>query len=332
MNVKNVSGSNLGFQSRKDKTSPVDKTIKQAIDFVNLDDSQLKQIAYQSSYDKKEHKRQKGNLTKLLLAIPVVDTVAKGILTKKVYLSEGDELLGIVGGSLGDKAFMSSKVAGKWAGGIAAVGAYNVVKHAIVSDSDTVKKFEQNHPILSFMGDIGVILTGLTLGSIGLDKFNEKYPKSLETFIEKRSEVRKFLDNTKFNKEIMPKISEFVAKADSHASISMTAGRLALYYSWAFVLGAGIFKAVQYAANNQKKVENNYYALKDQQKNVAKNMVNIIGCRAGVLEYQNKMLVNELVKEKQMQKINQEILLTSLAKSQEKPATAKHKKTIVIYE
>lgn len=328
MNVKNVSGSNLGFQSRKNKTSPMD----QAIDFVNLDDSQLKQIAYQTSYDKKEHKRQNGNITKLLLAIPVVDTVAKGILTKKVYVSEGGELLGIASGSLGDKAFMSSKIAGKWAGGIAAVGAYNVVKHAIVSDSDTLKDFEQNHPVLSFVGDIGVILTGLTLGSMGLDKLNEKYPKPLEIFAEKRSAVRNFLDNTKINKEIMPKISEFVAKIDSHAPITMMAGRKVLLYSWAFILGAGIFKAAQYAVHNQKKVENSYYGLKDQQKNVAKNMVNILGCRAGILEYQNKMLATELGKEKQMQKINQEILLTSLAKSQEKPASAKHKKTIVIYE
>lgn len=328
MNVKNVSGSNLGFQSRKNKTTPMDK----AIDFVNLDDSQLKQIAYKTSYDKKEHKKQNGNITKMLLAIPVVDTIAKGILTKRVYVSEGGELLGIAGGSLGDKAFVSSKIAGKWAGGLAAVGAYNLAKHVIVSDSDTVKKFEQNHPVLSFMGDIGVILTGLTLGSIGLDKLNEKYPKPLETFAEKRSAVRKFLDNTKINKEIMPKISDFVAKVDSHAPISMTAGRVALYYSWAFILGATIFKAAQYSVHNQKKVENNYYGLKDQQKNVAKSMVNALGCRAVVLESQNKMLVNELIKEKQMQKINQEILLTSLAKSQEKPAPAKHKKTIVIYE
>lgn len=268
MQVQSIgnTNSNTGFKSRKN--------LEEASAFVNMDDSQLRYYAYESSIDKKEDRKHQNSISRTLYAIPVVETLASGILAGK------DAALSV-------RTRDAGRTALSWTVLLGAVGLYNAVKNAVVSKSPTLQQFNNDHPVAAFLTDIGFIFTGFILGSIGLLKLNnhleEKHPEQIEEGKKELEILKDEIDNTKFNTEILPKISARVAQFEEKAPKLMKVGKIALANSIWILAGVALLKSIKYTKERQEKADYNYEKLKGAQFKTAKQLVNVLSVERDVL-------------------------------------------------
>ncbi len=266
--------SKLGFNSN---------AIEQASNFVNMDNSELRYLAYKSSYDPKKEQENRKSIVKTLYTIPVAETIAAGVLTKSV---------------LSDKVVSAAKKAGSWAGVIALVSLYSSVKNAIVSKSPSLQNFQQQNPFLALLADIGIISTSFIFGRAGIanlkDKVLKKYPDKVDKYSDKVADVKKWLNKTKLNKEILPKISAKLGKIAEKAPWAAKAGKFALLNSMWIILGVAALKAIKHSKDSNKKIEENYRALKKAQLKTSRDLVNILGTQNNILvQNQEKLVKNQ---------------------------------------
>lgn len=287
MQVKSVenTNSNIGFRSKK--------RIEEATAFVNMDDSQLQFLAYTGTLDKNKEKKRRNSLTRTFYALPVVDTIASGILAKRVYENKaGIKRVG--------KTLLSTRVkaagitAGIWGLALTGIGMYNVIKRSIVSHSETLQNFERNNPVTSFLLDVGAIFGGLALGGVGIAKFMKKHPEKVVNLNKKANKVLAKLDKTKLNKEILPSISKGVAKVAQKAPWAIKAGKFALVNSIWAILGVALLKMAKYAKDDRKEAEQNYQILKNKQLGTAKYLVNALGVERDILAQAQPGLAKDL--------------------------------------
>ena len=270
----NATNSNVNFKSAN---------LNMATAFVNMNDRELKMYAQLGSYDKKEQQKQRRSIGKILLAIPFVDSIAGGILTKS---------------SLGVKTAVTLNRAAGWGVVIGAVALYNVVKKTMVSKSDTLKTFEQQHPVLSFMGDIGIIMAGFILGAKGLEKlFNkspEKFVNSFKNGINKAKKIVDKIDNSKFNTKILPKMREFNNSIAKKLPWAADVSKTVLKHSVFTMLGVAIVQTIRNAGNHNKKVEKNYKVLKNEQLKTAQSLVSALKDQRDILAKGQMLMANDL--------------------------------------
>lgn len=284
MQVKAIDNSNqnIRFKANAD--------VQMATAFVNMNDKQLKDLAYLSTVNDKDNKRGKKSALAMFYAIPVVDIIANGILPTK-RTNFGIDL--IKNASLGQRATSAGRTAGGWAMILAVIGVYNGIKKAVVNDSKSVKKFDQNHPVLSFMTDIALIFGGLSLVNKGIRKLggNKEIP-----FIKLKrilAKGKQNLDNTKLSKEILPVFSEGASKLAEKAPRTAKFAKGAIALSPIIVFFAGIFKMAHQSSKENKKMHNNYYKLKDAQFKTAKNLANTLAVQKDILVKDNMELIKD---------------------------------------
>lgn len=255
---------------------------KRAAAFVNLDNRQLQDLAYVMSYDKKEQKKQQNSVKHIFYAIPVVDTLAGGILTNgylkplvkqnALELKEGIRLSG--------KTLSMASTALHWSKIIVGIGVYNKIKKAIVSRSPALQNFEQNNPGTGFLADIGMIFGGYVLIQKGLNKVLEKvktaHPKEARMadtrLMKKLKGIIDWLDKTKINKNVLPKLTEGVTTLGQKAPWLIKASKTVLAHSVYIMAGLGILKMISNSHHNQRKVEAKFYELKEAQAKTAKHL------------------------------------------------------------
>jgi len=232
-----------------------------AVAFVNLDDQQVRRLAYLSSVDKKGDKKNRQSALSMLYALPIVAGLSRGILKE---------------GKLSTKAFAASKTAGGWVAGLMALGAYNMIKKAVISDSKTVKNFEANNPVASMVIDVGIFAGVLALGTKNAGKLRAKIakvaPKLVKNVISKLITAKTFLDKTKLNKEILPKVTKHVASLAEKAPWATGASRFVLRNSVLVLLFAGILKSSSDSKQKQERIVNNYKQIKEAQYQIAKRL------------------------------------------------------------
>jgi len=167
--VKNIN-SDVRFKS---KTNSQDGEM---VAFVDLNDRQLKNLAYaMSQNNENSSKKTKKNVSSTFIAMPIVDTIASGVLVEKfsAVSKEHAELLRKV--PLSERTFCAAKTAAFWGVGLGLIGIYNVAKKALTSQSTSAKKFDQEHPVASFLTDIAAITAGFFVAMKGLSKHLNKY-------------------------------------------------------------------------------------------------------------------------------------------------------------
>lgn len=248
---------------------------EQAEAFVNMDNSQLRYLAEVKSYNKQEEKRNQQSLTKLFYGIPVVSSLAGGILYP---------------GTLGAKTMKAVGQAGEWAGVIAAIGAYGLAKNAVVSSSPTLQDFEQRNPVLSLIADVGIISTGYYFGIKGLNKIMDKHPKPFINLFEKMIKTADDIDKTKFAKNNWPKITKWFSEMADKAPWAAKAGKFALINSVFIMLGIALVKGIKHSDDRRKKVENNYKELKKAQFETSKYLVNRLAVERDILAQEQQDL------------------------------------------
>lgn len=257
--------------------------LKRASAFVNLNDRQLRDLAYVTSYDKKEQKKQDQSVKRYFKAIPIVDTLAVGVLAKKLKEKNASFRFGretvqlpigykVVNPTLGERASVMGKQAAGWGAIIIGIGIYNKIKKAVVSKSPALQEFEQNNPGMGFVADIGILIGGYFAGSKALKAIMNRAPKLVEKMNTLKADAITKLDKTKFSKKTLPIIEKRVAAfAKNNPKLAMASG-LALANSMFVLLGLGMLKSLHNAKKNQDKVEATFGELKEAQLQTAKRL------------------------------------------------------------
>jgi len=270
--------------------------LKKATAFVNMNDRQLRDLAYVSSYDQKEQKKQRNSVRNIFFAIPVVDTLANGMLAKKPVLKRlnADTFLlkGFKRAPLSLKALTMGISASKWGGILLGLGVYNKVKNEVVSKTPALRNFEQNNPGMGFIADIGILLGGYALAAKGLNKLSskalnmaaEESPKGIAKIIQKTftslEKVASWLDKTKLNKKILPSMGIAAKNLAEKAPRLSKTGTFALANVVWVMAGLGILKSMHNEKKNHDKVAATYDQLKDAQLKTAKHLNNILSSDA----------------------------------------------------
>lgn len=266
--------SNVNFKSQGN--------LERALNFITMDDAQLKFLAYAGSKDKEQEKKNQKSILKTFLAIPIVDSIGKGILLEKekipVYLNKGPkkphELLGHLeqGACLNKRLAAAGGAAAMWALGIGVVGLYEIAKQKVLSKSPTLRQFDQSNPVFSFLLDIGIITSAFLLALTGISKLSPK--PDIKTIQENKliiDESTRFLPKTSFWEEIAERCPR-----------ATKASKSVLKHSVWILLGVGILQMIKQSHYKRKKVEKNYLALKDAQLRTAKNLINALDIKKDI--------------------------------------------------
>lgn len=279
MQILSVGNSKTSFgHTRKEKMA-------EAYEFANMDDNQVRELAYKLSYDEKEAKKNQRKVMARFNAIPLVDTIAGGLLA-------GGFLKGST--ALSTRAKAAGKRAAGWAGIIALVGAYSGVKKGLNASSEKMERFDKNHPVASFMLDLGLIFatTGALLA--GGKKVLNKFPNAVSEFKQKVASVAKKIDTSKFSREKLPIIEEKLAGfAEKHPKLAKAGEKMLEQNVW-IGLGLGFLAAIGLAGKENSKVNNTYKELKEAQLETAKKLTNVLGAQRDALAQNQVILKKEL--------------------------------------
>lgn len=288
--------SNIKFQSKAD--------LEQKTAFVNLSDAQLQQMAYDSK-DTHKDKKAKRAIAATFLAMPIVDSIASGVLaTEKAAEAHLITPFGVSSCEIHAPAEMStrlSRTAGTalgWGFVLGVVGVYSAIKHQVVKNSPNVQEFEKDHPLLSFVGDLGLIFGSCVLGAFGLsklaDKAGKKYPKSTKELNEKLEKMFDKINKGKFNQKTLPKIVEWFAKAEKEAPALTKTGKFLLANSIWILMGSAIAQMLVYGSRKHNKAENHYQSLRTAQLETAKHLVRKLDVENDILSQSQKGLADDL--------------------------------------
>ncbi len=166
-----------------------------------LSDEDLKILASVGPNNRLQKVSQK-TVNTLLFTIPIIDSVATGLVKK---------------GQLSSKLSSTAKTAGKWGAVFAVAASLNAVKRFVNSKSDALDKFNKEHAFASTMIDFAVLYTAFNaVTNAGKNLFEytkNSFPtigKTLKNSVLKPS--KEFLNNSIINKKIVKPAENYVAK------------------------------------------------------------------------------------------------------------------------
>lgn len=297
--------SSVRFKSRNN--------LEKASAFVNMDDNQLKDLAYVMSYDKDSKKKTQKSLISMFYALPIIDMVTSGILVRKspfgrriigklinrstkgnLPLNSEGIIEGLRTANLKNRVKAAGSTAGSWALWLSVIGVYNSIKKSMTSKSPDSKKFQQNNPIASFALDLGIIFAGTALVEKGLRKIMGHFPNAKKEFAIKTNKILGRLNKTHLNNDILPKLLEGTAKLSEKAPLAAKVGRFAIANSVWIAFGLGLLKLGHHQNHDQKKVEKKYKELKNAQFETAKHLNKVLQVERAVLAQNQLQLAAEL--------------------------------------
>lgn len=300
MQIQSIERNKVNFQSRNNN-------LEKASAFVNMDDSAIQEVAYQISYDKKNSKKQKNTMLKMFFAIPIVDTLASGILVGKSPLGknfiaktnlDSETATDILrNASLKNRIKAAGSTAKGWALVLGLIGAYSVVKNAVVSQSDSAQNFERKNPLGSFLLDLGILIAGVFAGSKGISKLKEKFPNAGKEINTKADKMLNKLNKTKFNKSILPTLSEGAAQFAEKMPGLAKATRFTIANSMWIILIGGLAKLGLRTNRNKQRAERTYVELKKAQVETAKHLTNALQVERDILAQDQPQLAKDLHRE-----------------------------------
>ena len=157
---------------------------------IGLDDNSLRKIAYAQTEAKFQDKKP-GRISKaLIIGAPLVAGLGTAVLTKGKSKIFSKEVSG-----LGARLAEGLKTTGLWAASLAAASAVGFGKEKLSVNSKSVRKFDNNYPLLSTLATLAAAFGALSLvykGGARLGKVNA--PKFMQ---KATASVNKFLNNNK---------------------------------------------------------------------------------------------------------------------------------------
>lgn len=279
---------NMGFKSSED--------LEKASDFINMNDNQLRRLAFKINYNKKEQdEKNKKILYTTFWAIPIFDIISSGVLNKNAVISESKDAVAVLldkASPLSIKAHGALTQAGKWGMVLGVFGLYKLIKDAVAPQTKNTKNNNPKNPISSVLIDIGILLGGITLASFGGKKIMEQFHEKFDKIQNKYINVLNKLDETKLNTKALPGIRKFAEKFPT----ATAAGKFMLANSIWIILGVGIFKLFDNVIKQHNKVDRTYQKLKTSQAETAKHLANSLRVETDILA-QNQMELKEELKQ-----------------------------------
>lgn len=230
---------------------------------IGLDDNSLRKIAYAQTEAKFDGKKTRRISNALIYATPI----AAGLIAAVGTAHETKIFSKAVSG-LGARLAEGLKTTGLWAASLAAVSAVGAGKAKLSEKSESVRKFDNNHPLLSTFGTLAAAGAALGLVSKGgrmLGKVNAP------EFMQKATVcVDKFLNNNKKVIGMKNTVKGWLAKTPkSVKGVALTALKL----SPIMMMLGGVFGGASAANAKNRDFVKNYTNLRNQQTQVAQARV-----------------------------------------------------------
>lgn len=256
MQVKAVSSFDKGFTGKRDR---IDAAIVQ-------DDRSIRELAYLQSMEKVKDNKHKKISNALWYSIPLVAGLSTAILSKGNTSVFGKQLSGLAGKTADG---LASALGWGVTLGVADlfVGANNLAR----KKSETVRKTEDKHPILTFVGLLagGVAALAAAPYAIGkvLSKVGPKTTAKLANAAGKAGDAINKIKTPKFLQNIGEKISKHTPSVIKNA----TANVINLLPEGLLV--ASLFHSINHSYDRNREFNKNYSKMKDVQLNLAQARV-----------------------------------------------------------
>lgn len=207
IHISSKSQNQLSHKSlRNFKGSPTNEHDNGIPVVTKFSDNDLRYLSYVEP-DKRFKEISKNTIKTLLVAIPIIDIVASGIVKR---------------GNLSSKLSKSLGTAGEWSAIFATAVAVNGVKDLVNSKSEKLSKFDKNHGFAATLVDFAAMFIGfnaLLASSKELFEYTKNSFPNFKKFISGSvlKPVKKFLNNSFVNNKIVKPAEEFVANRPSLA-------------------------------------------------------------------------------------------------------------------
>lgn len=241
---------------------PTKQELRSAL--INMDDNNIRQIAYLKTAQKVNQRKNNRVTNALFYSAPLATGLGVALLNKngatKLF---GNELNGIAG-----RMAKGIKAAALWTAGLVAIDLFNKARYKVAEKSPELKKFDQQHPLLSIGTMLAIGFGILTLVSKGAGKLTTlKAPEFLKKGTEK---LAKNINNSKFVISAKDKLIKLAGKTPSALK---EIGETALDWAPTALLFGGLFHSISSANAVSKEFNKNYTNLKDAQLELAKSEV-----------------------------------------------------------
>lgn len=250
------------------QVSSINQMVPSRQDFRNaligMDDDSIRQIAYLRTTQRINQRKNNKVNNALFYSAPLAAGLGMALLSKngatKLF---GNELSGIAG-----RMAKGIKTAAYWTAGLAAIDLFGKARNKVAEKSPELKKFDQQHPLLSIGTMLAIGFGILTLVNRGAGKLTTlKAPEFLKKGTEK---LAKNINNSKFVISAKDKLIKLAGKTPSALK---EIGETALNWAPTALLFGGLFHSISSANAVSKEFNKNYTNLKEAQLELAKSEV-----------------------------------------------------------
>ena len=231
---------------------------------VGMDDDKIRQIAYLKTAQNVNMKRNNKVTNALFYSAPLAAGLGTAILSKTgATRLFGNKFSGVAG-----RMAKGLTTATYWTAGLAAIDVFGKVRNKVAEKSPEIKKFDQDHPLMS----IGMMLAAgfgiLALVSKGAGKLaTMKAPKFLQKGTAK---VVENINNSKFVASAKASLLKLAGKTPSALK---EIGATALSWAPTALLFGGLFHSISSANFVNREFAKNYSDLKEKQLELAQDTV-----------------------------------------------------------
>lgn len=231
---------------------------------IGMDDDSIRQIAYLKTTQRVNQRKNNRVTNALFYSAPIATGLGIALLSKngatKLF---GNELSGVAG-----RMAKGLKAAAYWTAGLVAINLLGKARNKVAEKSPELKKFDQQHPLLSIGTMLAIGFGVLTLVSKGAGKLTTlKAPEFLKKGTEK---LAKNINNSKFIISAKDKLIKLAGKTPSALK---EIGETALNWAPTALLFGGLFHSISSANAVGREFNKNYTNLKDAQLELAKSEV-----------------------------------------------------------
>ena len=242
------------FQGKRDNIDAI----------ISMDDNTIRQIAYMQTASKIDEKKNRKVTNALFYSAPLAIGLRNAILSKN-----GDtrifskNITGVAG-----RMAKGLKIAAIWTAALGAIDLLGFGKRKLAENSSEVRKFDREHPFLSFATIIAAGIGAITLVNKGAGRLAKvKAPQFMQNLTGK---AEKFINKNGVITSIKKGISNFAQKTPS--SLKEFGETLLFWAPTAFLFG-GLFHSIASSNAESREFAKNYTALKERQTNLSRARV-----------------------------------------------------------
>lgn len=295
MNVQSVP--NRNFEGRRDRIDSV----------IMLDDRAIRRKAFERASEQVDDKRNRKVTNTLLYSAPIASGVATALLSDSskttLFSKQISGVAGRMAKGLKTAAFLTTA--------LAAIDLLGIGRKKAAEKSKDVRKFDSQHPTLSFMGTLAAgiaMLTALPYGIVRVGKlFSPKFTAKLGNKVGK---IAKSINNSNVVDVAKHSYNKLGEKSPEWLK---SIGAIALDWSPAALLLGGVYNSVKGNSDKTAAYIQNYNQMKEKQIGLSRARLREISN----LAVAQHVLLNQATKEKAELEAQNDFLMQNLQNREE---------------